>query len=141
MTVTETVTKELRAALDARATDTHEPSDWWPGDHRAACKEGWDVFDCDGSDFGQWQINRVDEADEGDVQLNSDDEAWRIVLEGSGPHHVSAREFIKKHTPVHWWEICRTAELNGVDKSKLSPELLVECMAAILGPKHPEYPG
>jgi hypothetical protein len=97
-----------------------------------ARKEGWDIFDCSGSEYGRWQISRVDKAEGGDVQLDSDDDAWRIVFEGKEARHRLAREFIRDHNPVEWKTWCRHAARLNVNMSKLEPALVAEITAEVL---------
>lgn len=77
----------------------------------AARREGWDVFDREGSDNGRWQVCRLDDATAykppGCTQLMSDSEAWSLVMHGGGEHHTVAREFIKHNNPAEWRTMCR----------------------------------
>jgi hypothetical protein len=76
----------------------------------AATREGWGLFDCDGSEHSRWQLQRIDCAadvpcatgEPRPAQLASDDDAWRIVWHGTGAHHVAAREFLQAHAPAEW---------------------------------------
>lgn len=75
----------------------------------AAKREGWAIFDCDGSENGPFQICKLDdpEACEGGPgflprTLASDEEAWLIVRTGTGEHHSHARNFIAEHNPQEW---------------------------------------
>lgn len=76
--------------------------------HRAAIKEGWDIFKCEGSANGTWQIQRLDTPNDfedfvGEVPpMISDREAWGKVMGGSEEHHVVAREFIQTANPLEY---------------------------------------
>lgn len=77
----------------------------WSKEHcEAAQREGWDIFDAQGSDCGPWQIQRFDDAPDvpGAPQLKDDNAAWLIVVEGTGAHHAAARDFIKAHNQQEW---------------------------------------
>lgn len=84
---------------------------WAPEHADAANREGWNIWNCSGSDYGVWQICRNDEVEElpdGTMppQLTADDEAWRIVACGTEPHHAAARAFIAAHgDPRHVEEL------------------------------------
>lgn len=75
-----------------------------------AWKEGWVLSETAGSAYGPWQIQKLDDAPDGCVQLQNDDEAHRIVREGTGAHHIAAREFLRIHNPSEW------AYINGSGK-------------------------
>lgn len=77
-----------------------------------ALVEGWAIFECDGSAYGRWQVQRIDHVSdcrpvEGVVprQLAFDDDAWKIVMQGNQPHHIAARAFIRENNPTHWDEM------------------------------------
>lgn len=70
-------------------------------DNAQAGKEGWGVFECLGSENGDFQICRCDEEE----VFPTDDEAWAHVVarahEGSA-YHRAALDYIKKHNPIEW---------------------------------------
>lgn len=66
-----------------------------------AFTEGWGIFDCDGSENGPWQIQRIDE----DEKFPSDDEAWLHVAEkakAGSAYHRGAIEFIRHHNSAEY---------------------------------------
>lgn len=75
---------------------------------KAAVREGWTVFDCDGSENGRWQIQGFDTPEDwadrtGEVPPKiSDRDAWMKVMKGDGEHHIAAREFIKTANPQEY---------------------------------------
>ena len=78
----------------------------------AAKREGWAIFDCDGSEAGRYQICRLDDAKDWAVdlgftppQLSDDSDAWLIVRTGTSPHHSDARKFIAENAPEEWKRI------------------------------------
>ena len=85
----------------------------WSDEHAsAAVREGWAIWECSGSNYGKWQVQRVDEVEpmlDGFMppQLTSDTEAWLRVNTGTGEHHSAARAFIAAHNPEHFAEIRR----------------------------------
>lgn len=79
----------------------------------AVWREGWGIFDCDGSDNGPFQICRIDSVDDDDVpQLEDDSAAWRIVLnraaEGSAIHRA-ALQFVKDNNRIEYDAIAKFA--------------------------------
>lgn len=69
----------------------------WTAEHSAAAQaEGWDIFECIGSSYGSWQIQKLDEND----ILDNDDDAWTIVGAQIKPHHVAAVAFLRAHNPI-----------------------------------------
>lgn len=73
-----------------------------------AAKEGWSIFDCDGSDNGPWQIQGFDCPSDWigiagfEPPCLTDNDAWLIVMKGEEEHHRIAREFIKQANPVEY---------------------------------------
>lgn len=73
---------------------------WEPRHADAARKEGWSIWDCNGSENAPWQICKFDCPDEADSgELAEDCDAWRLVCEGTGEHHQLAREFLTLFVP------------------------------------------
>lgn len=95
----------------------------WKEEHaHAALLEGWNIFECNGSQYGPWQIQRLDHADEtpGAAQLESDVDAWDLVLTGAGAHHAAALKFLRAHNPIDYEALMAHAELRGVNVPGLS---------------------
>lgn len=58
--------------------------DWSVDDSAAALREGWDLFECSGSDHGVVQLQRIDHPDEVEGAPNpypfaDDEDVWRHV--------------------------------------------------------------
>jgi hypothetical protein len=71
----------------------------WQAEHNAAAQvEGWALLHCEGSSNGEWQVQVRDDSD----LLSEDEAAWRLVLEGSAPHHISIRKLIRRINPMEW---------------------------------------
>ena len=104
---------------------------WYPACSAAAIKEGWNIFDCVGSDYGRWQICCLDNPDDSTIKLDDDDKAWAIVFKGTEHHHRIAREFIRAHNPIEWELECRAIP-RLVDMKTLPKELVAEIVAAVL---------
>lgn len=86
-------------------TDLANMDPAWSNEHcEAAQREGWDIFDTQGSNGGPWQVQRFDDASEvhGAPQLKDDETAWQIVIQGTAAHHEAARQFIRTHSPKEW---------------------------------------
>jgi len=76
---------------------------WTPEIADEATRQGWDIFDCDGSSHGRWQVQHFDDAEcagEGCdftvPQLASDADAWRLVKSQQTPCQVVALSLIKQ---------------------------------------------
>jgi hypothetical protein len=81
-------------------------AEWTRDDSRQANLEGWDIFNCIGSDSGDWQIQRLDDlydtqlTDEEMTQLNefeNDPAVWRFVGERKTELHRKAMDFIAEN--------------------------------------------
>lgn len=92
---------------------------WTIADSDAAWKEGWDIFDCDGSENGRWQICRIDDPEDWQEchklsfrppTLSNDDDAWAIVINGEEDHHQRALFFIQAHNKIEWKCLVEHAE-------------------------------
>lgn len=92
--------------------------DWTPSDQAAAAAEGWDIFDCDGSDNGPWQLQCFDNpAEAGWPQgkaypFGCDPDAWRHVLTraaAGSPLHQRALQFLEQHSPAEHQRILSLA--------------------------------
>lgn len=78
----------------------------WDREHSETARaEGWAVFDCWGSQYGRYQVQRFDEADSSGLQLDSDTSAWRMILRGTRPHHHAVFKLMMQINPdeLWWW--------------------------------------
>jgi hypothetical protein len=95
----------------------------WPSVHSdKAVREGWDIWDSEGSDNGHWQVQRIDDPSAfveatgfAPPKLVSDDDAFRIVANSNQPHHIAAREFLKTHNPKEYHSVMGFAERKLAD--------------------------
>lgn len=76
---------------------------------KAGFREGWLISQCFGSEYGEWQVqkiddpaDRADEFGEGIAELPDDNAAMLMVRTGTGEHHAAARAFIQAHNPIEW---------------------------------------
>lgn len=83
----------------------------------AAAMEGWSLFECFGSENGDWQLQRLDDASDvpGGPQLAGDDDAWRVVLQGTGDHHAAALGFLMEHNPKEYEALLTFQKKLGVE--------------------------
>lgn len=93
------------------AAPAHDNLEGWTiADSRAAITEGWDVFDCDGSDNGRFQICKRDDMTTFDI----DDDVWvhvaKRATDGSALH-VRALAFIMQHNPIEYNAISNTVRV------------------------------
>ncbi|MFN3623980.1 MAG: hypothetical protein ACK4TP_07950 [Hyphomicrobium sp.] len=81
-------------------------------DNTQAFDEGWGIFDCDGSENGPWQIQRIDNPEDmeppppyAEPVFLLDDHAWDFVrreaAKGSA-YHKAALDFICEHNPQEY---------------------------------------
>ena len=90
----------------------------WPSEHSdKAVREGWDIWDSEGSENGRWQVQRIDDPETfaratgfTPLILASDADAFRIVANGILPHHLAAREFLMAHNPMEYQAVMRFAD-------------------------------
>ena len=66
-------------------------TEWTKKDSELATKEGWDLYDSQGSVDGDLQVQRNDEQG----LLNEDLDAWRIVKTQKLQHHKKAMAMLK----------------------------------------------
>lgn len=99
------IAAEPRKAADSSAV-------WEMLHHEAAQREGWFLSQCNGSVDGPWQIQKIDYPEDNmlpdgtlPAQLEDDDQAMQIVANGTGDHHVFAREHLKAHNPKEYERI------------------------------------
>jgi len=67
-------------------------------DNTQANAEGWGIFECFGSDYGRWQIQKCDEQE----VFASDPEAWAHVVDRANvgsAYHMLALLFIQTFNP------------------------------------------
>ena len=81
--------------------------DWSESNLNSAWKEGWNIWECYGSDNGFLEIQRYDNEEDEEVlqvpeYLSCDQDAWDIVWNGSKPHHIKALEIIKEYNPLEY---------------------------------------
>ena len=74
-----------------------------------AQSEGWQIFDCDGSENGRWQVCRIDDPVQWSKdrqcvvqRLRTDRQAWQIVMRGESMAARMAREFMEQHNPAEF---------------------------------------
>jgi len=75
--------------------------DWPAWCNTQAHVEGWNLWSCDGSDYGSPQICRNDEME----IFEEDTDAWWHVLQharGGSQCHKIALEVLKKHNPKEY---------------------------------------
>lgn len=76
-------------------------SGWTLVDAQTAASEGWNIWDCDGSEHGPYRIERCD----GMALFPDDLDAWRHVwarAESGSELHKRALAFVKQHNPIEW---------------------------------------
>jgi hypothetical protein len=79
--------------------------DWNSALNEAAMNEGWSLFDTRPG----LQLQRDDEAD----LLETDDDAWRLVMTGTGDHHIAARTIIFDQAPEEWVRMVKALKEGG----------------------------
>jgi hypothetical protein len=101
---------------------------WCDQYHEAAVAEGWTVFECDGSQYGRWQVQRDDETD----AIESAEHAWKMILEQDTPLHRATIDLILQINPgeFSWW--VHGARDIGLDMKKVRPDLIPTIVAAVL---------
>ena len=75
-------------------------------DQDIACNEGWFIAECEGSENGPFQLQRVDEY----MLFASDDEAWLYVytqaMQGSS-YHQQALDFLDENNEQEYKELVK----------------------------------
>lgn len=74
-------------------------TEWTRVDSAAAMAEGWDIFSCDDSAHGPYQLQKLDEGD----QFPDDGDAWRHVVKlaaSESPLHIRALAFLADKNPT-----------------------------------------
>ncbi len=107
---------------------------WWNTHGCSASHEGWNIFACEGSSNGRWQICHYADPDpeQGIGMLDDDDCAWELVMAGFEPHHVAARSMIQQLNPLEWDAMCRYMPHSKIGCSTLAPEVIRDITAAVL---------
>lgn len=68
-------------------------------DNTQAFEEGWGIFDCEGSENDQWQLQKSDE----DAVFASDEDAWLFVVDhaiAGSAYHIAALDWLERHAPM-----------------------------------------
>lgn len=77
--------------------------DWTPADRAAAERECWDIFECQGSAYADWQIQVIDSPEELAVLparvLHDDHEAWALVGGTDTALHRKALAILRNMDP------------------------------------------
>jgi hypothetical protein len=108
----------------AVAPDGTAAPEWAAADGDAAGREGWDIFQCDGSGGGMWQIQRIDDlgevnADAAARLLADDEDAWMRVWSVPSELHARALAFIRVMNPAEWEAITELALEMAVPAANL----------------------
>lgn len=89
----------------------HPEAQWTKGDSWAALNEGWDIFECDGSANGPYQIcvleepYLIEELGYEDKKFPSDNEVWvrvRNLASAGSPLHLKALQFVRTENPKEY---------------------------------------
>lgn len=76
---------------------------WTIEDSESATLEGWNLYHSEGSIDGDRQVQRND--DQG--LLEDDEQAWAIVNKGDKPHHIKAKDILRKENISEYNRIIR----------------------------------
>jgi hypothetical protein len=101
-------------------------------DNTRAVREGWAIFDCDGSENGRWQLCRVDDPaawPEGATDLTEpafpgDGAAWTFVADkakAGSAYHQAALDFIRERNPAEFAAIATSVKRSRPWKSERRP--------------------
>lgn len=127
-----------------------DEAQWVPTDSRAACLEGWDVWDSAGSDDGPFQIQFLAEPELLDLgytapKFDGDTDAWVHVREQALVHHSELHQrallFIEHNNSLEYarvmlWPIvidCTFAEFDPTDYVNMGPFKRGRCDGCGLG--------
>lgn len=89
---------------------------WTTEDSAAAITEGWEIFECDGSDNGPFQICKLDApeawagvcgVDTVPPALEDDTDAWVLVRDTESALHTKALAFLAQENPKEYEAIQR----------------------------------
>lgn len=75
--------------------------EWTKFDSDSSQEEGWDIFYCEGSADGLWQIQRIDEP----AILDSDERAWELVGSQTTEIQKKALSFVLEKNPKEFKRI------------------------------------
>jgi len=104
--------------------------EWTAEDRAAAEREGWDIFECQGSAAGVWQIQSFDDVDDELAAVitanvgrvwGDDPEAWMHVWGVASDLHAKALTFIREMNPAEWEVIETAARDHGVLAANILP--------------------
>lgn len=75
-------------------------------DGAQAEREGWGIFDCDGSENGPWQLQKIDERNVFETDLSAWQYVVNMALAGSA-YHRSAIDYLREHSPAEFASFCK----------------------------------
>ena len=80
---------------------------WSQADWTLAFSEGWNIWHCDGSDNGEWQVCKYDEPDlfDGMPEWDEDTDVWAHVYERAARGsvtHQRALNYVKRWNPMEY---------------------------------------
>jgi hypothetical protein len=106
--------------------------EWWTAEDRAAAdREGWDIFQCDGSGGGLWQIQKFDDVDDELAPViienvgrlwETDTEAWLHIWTVPSDLHARALAFIRALNPLEWDAITEAALEQAAPAANTLPD-------------------
>lgn len=99
----------------ARIVAMDDQMTWSVDDSAAATREGWDLFECSGSEHGDFQLQRFDFPSDVDTApkpypFEEDDDVWRYVrthAAAGSPLHRKALNILRLRNPA---ELARIEE-------------------------------
>ena len=97
--------------------------EWTSEDSSQANLEGWDIFECRGSDSGPWQIQKIDDA----YIFDSDIDVWKFICKrdtvfGLTELHRKALSFIKQKNKEEYKLIMN--EINKIPETNKIPTFI-----------------
>jgi hypothetical protein len=104
----------------------NETETWTDADRDAAAREGWDLFDSDGSVNGPLQLCKFDDPEEQAAVRGvpvertwaDDNEAWMFVWSTPSPLHTKALAVLEAENPQEVYAIEKWAREHGVTKAE-----------------------
>lgn len=88
--------------MTTNSSEEIDDSIWTLEDRGAVAAEGWDLFDCIGSEGGPLQIQKFDDPDEGSP-FEEDTDAWEHVVSEANlgsERHIRALAIIREVNPI-----------------------------------------
>ena len=79
--------------------------EWTAKDSSDALSQGWDVFDCEGSMNGRWQICMLDEDE--DSKFDTDPEVWMWMKDHPTPLTEKAIQFVRENNNLEYNSIIK----------------------------------